>query len=232
MKIHLTTFATLDYQAAQARLHATARECGIDAIDAWNLPRLRATSFYRENAGILEQRRGAGYWLWKPYILLETLRHVAPGDLVLYHDCGKGAGYRLVPFQPLVDLCLAQGGILPGVVLPDVGPNKKWTKRDCFVRMGCDTLPYWDQLQVSAAWGFYQNTPRAMDFVAQWLRWCRDPRVLTDQPNVCGLPNFPEFVDHRHDQSVLTNLTRMRGVAPLVTRGYLGHRIEDVLPVL
>ncbi len=232
MKIHLTTFATPDYQAAQTRLHATARECGVDSIDAWSAERLRATPFYRENAGILSRRRGAGYWLWKPYVLLATLQEAAPGDLVLYHDCGKGAGYRLVPFAPLVDLCLARDGILPGVVLPDVGPNKKWTKRDCFVLMGCDAPPYWDLFQVSAAWGFYRKTPRTVEFVAEWLRWCRDPRVVTDQANVCGLPDFAEFVDHRHDQSVLTNLSRMRGVAPLATNGYLGHRIEDVLPVL
>ncbi len=48
------------------------------------------------------------------------------------------------------------------------------------------------------------NTPWACALVAEWLESCRDRRVLTDEPNTCGLPNLPGFVDHRHDQSVLS----------------------------
>jgi hypothetical protein len=40
--------------------------------------------------------------------------------------------------------------------------------------------------------------------VQEWLAGCEDQRILTDISNACGLPNFPDFVEHRHDQSVLT----------------------------
>ena len=36
---------------------------------------------------------------------------------------------------------------------------------------------------------------------------------LTDMPNIHGLPNLPDFVEHRHDQSVLTILAKQQGVA-------------------
>lgn len=35
------------------------------------------------------------------------------------------------------------------------------------------------------------------EFVATWRGYCEDPRILTDQPNECGLDNFPDFQDRR-----------------------------------
>ena len=52
-----------------------------------------------------------------------------------------------------------------------------------------------------------------MDFFAEWLRHAQDERNLTDAPNQCGLPNYPGFVEHRHDQSILSLLGRREGVA-------------------
>jgi hypothetical protein len=42
--------------------------------------------------------------------------------------------------------------------------------------------------------------------VEEWLTYCMDPRIITDQDNTCGQPNLPEFRDHRHDQSVISLL--------------------------
>jgi hypothetical protein len=36
---------------------------------------------------------------------------------------------------------------------------------------------------------------------------------LTDLPNTCSLPNYPEFRDHRHDQAILSLLARREGVS-------------------
>ena len=42
--------------------------------------------FYEKNKFILNQRRGAGYWLWKPYVILKTLNQMQNGDLLFYLD--------------------------------------------------------------------------------------------------------------------------------------------------
>lgn len=42
--------------------------------------------FYEKNKFILTQRRGAGYWLWKPYVILKTLNEMQNGDLLFYLD--------------------------------------------------------------------------------------------------------------------------------------------------
>src|SRR5690606_32164646 len=45
-----------------------------------------------------------------------------------------------------------------------------------------------------------------------WLRWCQIPQALTDDRVCPEIADFPDFTDHRHDQSILTNLALMRGV--------------------
>ena len=42
--------------------------------------------FASHNENILNRKRGAGYWLWKPYILLQELYLARDGDIVVYSD--------------------------------------------------------------------------------------------------------------------------------------------------
>jgi hypothetical protein len=39
-----------------------------------------------------------------------------------------------------------------------------------------------------------------------WLTYCKDERIITDIPNTCGYGNYPGFIEHRHDQSILSIL--------------------------
>ena len=44
--------------------------------------------FYVMNKFVLDLPRGAGYWLWKPYIIKDALASVEDGDYVFYVDSG------------------------------------------------------------------------------------------------------------------------------------------------
>jgi hypothetical protein len=52
----------------------------------------------------------------------------------------------------------------------------------------------------------------SIEFLEATREAIRDPAVLTDAPNVCGLPNLEGFVEHRHDQSVLTIMAQRWGI--------------------
>ena len=58
----------------------------------------------------------------------------------------------------------------------------------------------------------WKNSAFARAFVREWLMHALDPRVISDHPNVCGLPNHVGFIDHRHDQAILTNLVAKHGL--------------------
>jgi tetratricopeptide (TPR) repeat protein len=207
--ITLVSFSSPAFRSTQEQLSRSALVAGeIDHAVLWTSEELKRTKFYRDHRSLLDRPRGSGYWVWKPFIILNELLAREDGACVLYHDSGRGAGYGFTrsiagfvkhwATRPL--------GILPGTFLQKYGPTRLWTKRDCFHYMDCDSERYWNAPQVTASFSVWWNSAAARDFVRRWLAFAIDPRVVSDYPNVSGLANHPGFFDHRHDQSILSNL--------------------------
>lgn len=224
MKICLVTFASTNtFRRNQFRLNMSALAfAGFTEVGTWDPARLRREAFYQLHHGILSQRRGAGYWLWKPYIILQELKRVDDGDYVVYSDCGRRKQSFSRPIDTMLELCAGNRGVLPGVYIPQCGANRKWTKRDCFVLMGCDREEYWNSCQMQASFSVWKRNEYSISFAKKWLQYCTDARILTDIPNTSGLPDFADFKGHRHDQSVLTNFAIAEGLRGLGDP--LGHR--------
>jgi hypothetical protein len=224
-KIHLVTFATESFLAQQIALEKSALGSGaVDSCDKWSMEALRREPFFEKNRAILTAPRGAGYWLWKPYVIQRALL-TKSADWILYYDAGRRHGHRIRrKLDGLIDWCEQhRTGMLPGVYVPQWGPNSWWTKRDAFVLMNCDHIDYHGTPQVQATFSLWKNDSTSRDFVAEWLRYCEDSRILTDEPNVCGLPNLPGFIEHRHDQSILTLLCKKYSLPVL---GAIDRRFE------
>jgi hypothetical protein len=204
----LVSFATQEFRKQQVHLSRSAINIGIDCVICWHDERLRKEPFFQIHGDIFSWRYGFGCYAWKPYIIHRELCRLPDGEFLIYRDVGrKTYPHRFeLSLKPLLSWCLDHDGILPGVSVPHYGPNKQWTKRDCFVAMDCDTPVYWDHPQVQATFSIWQKNPKALAFVEEWLMWCEKPEVVTDEPNRLGLPNFDEFTGHRWDQSILTNL--------------------------
>ncbi len=228
MRSRLTCFATSEFRVSQDRLIDTAMQCGIDEATAWDETKIRRTEFYRAHGSILNARRGSGYWLWKPYIVALALDAGEDGDIVVYADAG--VSFRK-PLSPLFELCVANGGLLcfrghydghwgqPSIC-------RVWTKRDCFVLMDCDTAAFHELPMLDASLVVAARSDASRRFVAEWLRYCCDPRILSDQENVCGLPNLEGFVEHRHDQSILTLLAARERIRPFRSPGQFGNHLK------
>jgi hypothetical protein len=214
-RVLLLSFATGNFYSQQRALHRSAAKHGLTGNAAWTDIELRKTAFYREHRKILDVPRGAGYWLWKPYLICEELARLESGDFLVYYDVGR----RWMPHKistslaPLLRWCETRnGGILPGTYVPEYGPNMNWTKRECFVLMGCDSPLYWEHPQIQATFSVWQKTPEAADFAAEWLDWCLKPGTLADEVTRPDPPNFPGFQAHRNDQSIITNLALKHGI--------------------
>lgn len=214
-RLALLCYATSGYEAQQRAVVRSAERVGFTDCHAWNRPMLEQTAFYAEHRAMLDSPKGGGYWLWKPFLIARVLGGLRPGDFLVYTDCGY-PWRPLVIRQPLdatLEWCERENqGLLPGAYIPKHGANRCWTKHECFVAMQCDSEPYWRQPQVQATFSVWQKCERAESFVAEWLRWCLEPAALCDERVLPGVSEYPEFVAHRHDQSVLTNLALMRGV--------------------
>ena len=203
--VWLASYATSKFYLSAFRLCRSAWGRGVDRFRLWT-PRDLPADFRRGHKHILRQKRGAGYWLWKPFIILQTMREAAEGDVVIYSDARMEI---LGDLSPLVEIALRNKIVLFSSCL---FLQKEWTKRDAFVLLDADAPRYWDVKQLMAGFMVLQNSARTREFVAKWLAAMSDERVLTDAPNRAGLPNFPGFRDHRHDQSVLTILATRENI--------------------
>ena len=210
MKKVLISFGDEKYEKSLKLLRSTALDVGkVDDVKTYSPEYLKTTDFWRKNSFILQRPRGAGYWIWKPFIILEAFKGLEDGDIVLYSDAGLKVIDNLDPLFEVAKTDTNAGKVL--FKLPAVGvpyhKAKTWTKRDCFVLTGCDYPGYWEADMGNGAVSLWRKSEKNIEFLKEWLRFLRDPRIVTDDPNIAGKPNFLEFRDHRHDQSVLTILS-------------------------
>ena len=192
------------YAAQQDSCKSATRPGGFDSVIPYNRCDLDE-DFKRKNKDILSERKGAGYWLWKPHIILKTMDQCNEGDFIFYTDT---VILWLKSVDPIIEVCR---GVENGIFLFHTDPlpgnmEKFCTKRDTFVYMGCISEKYTDGLPLHAGMQLYRVCEESRFFVAQYLKYCRDRAILTDDENTCGLNNYPGFKFHRHDQSVLSLL--------------------------
>jgi uncharacterized protein YndB with AHSA1/START domain len=208
----LATYADACYCTAQRRQIESAGRFGIDVIRAWSRDTLESTAFYQEHREVLDQRRGSGYWLWKPFIIRETLKEMDDGELLVYSDAGIAI---VASLGPVLALCRdGRDVVLFANHYRDIGENDcaTWTKRDCFVLMDCDEPRFHDGPMVDASFLIVRKSERSTAFIDDWLSYACRSELLTDTPTAGPLPDFPRFIQHRHDQSILALLAIRYGI--------------------
>ena len=194
------------FATAQKFNSKTAYKYGADRVIEYSKEDIDA-DFYDKNKDILDEERGGGFWLWKSYIIHDALCKADYGDYVIYTDSGAAFVDRI---DNLIS-CMERDST--DIMLFSLSnPERKYTKRDTFVLMDCDSADYADSNQRLAGYELYKKTDHAMKFVAEWLGYAQDRRIITDDPNVMGKSNYDGFVDHRHDQSVLSLLSKKWGI--------------------
>lgn len=197
-------FSDINYRENQDWLINYVKKYKIfDDTFAYKKEWLVTTDFYKENKNILDRSRLCGYALWKPYIILETFKNISENDIVVYMDCGD-----IPENNRQLDTFLKQYLKDNNQCFIDsrVNKNKQYTKRDCFVLMDCDSEKYWNDIQQEDGFLAFKKNQFTIDFINEWLFFCKNENIITDIPNICGSPNFPEFIDHRHDQSIISLL--------------------------
>jgi len=157
--------------------------------------------FYDNNNKILDLQKGAGYWLWKPHLLLKYLNNsTIDNEMIVYCDSGD-----YIEDQSLdkAENILKENDIF---LIKSPFSHTQWTKRDCFVLTDCDNEFYWNANHIYSATSYWKNNAYSKKFIKEWLDFCSDENILTDLDNISGKNNFNDFIEHRYDQSVLTNM--------------------------
>lgn len=172
--------------------------------------------FQQAHGSILNAKtRGYGFWLWKPHLLLQELES-SSADFVCYLDAGcvlnstsPTAVDRLKYYVDFAD----QNTVMT-MELSDQ-PETMWTKSSLFEYL---EVPQSDQergiRQATAI--ILKNDKAGREIVKQWLSIAttRNYEFLDDSPS--SSPINGNFKNHRHDQSILSCLTKVNGIPAII----------------
>lgn len=161
-------------------------------------------TFYSLNKEILNSKRGAGYWLWKPYIIYNNLLRLSPNDILIYTDAGVEIVNNLDFIIDRMDSDIFLFG--------NNYRHLDWCKMDAMNTI----LPNWHSTfsqankQVQASGIFLRNTDFARAFVGEWLKYCQVDGFINDSQSIAA--NYATFQEHRHDQALLTCVAYKHGI--------------------
>ena len=191
----LITFATDNMSNAANQLMESCFKFGIDEF-SWFKPEHIDPFFRKANKQVLDQPRGAGYWLWKPYIILKSMMEMKAGDVLVYADAGLYLNANIDHIIKTMDQDVSLFG--------NTHPHVRWCKAYCLYKMGMqDISPSQEQVQASVI--LFKITRETFDFVKEWLLWGQFKGMIDDTPSEDYIERH-DFIEHRHDQAILTNL--------------------------
>lgn len=200
MRIYFLTYSDEFYAKSRDFCAWTAKHIGgFDEIIISG-PQDLDESFKKKNASILSYKRGVGLWLWKPYVILKTLKKLNNGDILFYSDAGacfiRSARKIIESMQQDIWCC----------DIPTV--EEQFTKAACFTALDCVGGGYSKSCQRIATFFAIRKSAETMDFVTKWLEACENIDLI--YPEERSEEN-PLLLSHREDQSIFSLLTKKYG---------------------
>ena len=152
---------------------------------------------------IQNNRRGYGYWLWKPYIINKTLKNMKDGDILLYSDCGceikKSKKNEFNIFFEIVKKDY--------IISTYSCPEKDWNKMDLILKLNMlIDKELNDPMQHHATTIMFLVNNETKHLVNEWYNLACDYHNIDDTPSISQ--NLSCFKEHRHDQSIFSLLTK------------------------
>ena len=160
--------------------------------------------------------RGYGYWVWKPYIILKALKELPEGGILLYLDAGchlnNHAQKKLEKyFLELITDKLGVKAFPVSRLKKRLELEKNWTKGDVFNYLACRKMKEITlSAQIEATHILCKKCASSVQFINKWYDIIeKNYSLVTDKPSISH--NFPDFIEHRHDQSIFSVLFKMNG---------------------
>ncbi len=201
--IYVITYADEKYKATQNYCEYTAYKYGANTVykfDKFDIDK----NFMNNNNAILDLPKGGGYWLWKPYFINKVMNECNEGDWIIYTD---SALYFNRNLKEHLDAYIRQNKKF--IVQETRFLEKQFTKADVLEALDCNDSKYINSKQIAATVIVMQNCQESKEIVAEWLKYSQNKKLITDE---IIIPNCKEFIENRHDQSLLSLICKKRMV--------------------
>ena len=206
--LHFLTFGTPDYKKQLDRIsHEASLFEMFNTITAASLSDLD-NDFMRKHSMFMQNNpRGYGFWIWKPQIVLQKLREINDGDVLVYADSGCNLNYHGKDrMNEYIEYAKSRSNT--GVVCFQMPPHKE----KCYTKLAVfDYLKahqYADYFQIHATSFIIRKCGLSMSLVTDWSNMTQMYNYIDEHDRMLQIR---EFIDFRHDQSIWSILNRLYG---------------------
>ena len=206
--IHIVNFSHGCCKLAQELCNKKARELGADQIFSLTLDTLSAPE--RVKSQIRNNKRGAGWWVFKPYAIKQVLMDpsVKENDIIVYMDAST---YLTKPVDNLRELMRDRSFCVTKIS----HLQKTWTKGNAAVAIsGQDLQTYCRQRgnnkTLFTCFICIKNDPVGNSIIDDWSYWMDPYRVELYNDSSSPVGNCSGFKESRHDQMILCLLLEQK----------------------
>ena len=160
------------------------------------------TEYWGKHRDFIENnQRGYGYYIWKSWVVKRTMENMKNDDILVYVDAGCTINtYAKKRLEEYVDMVRkSKHGIISFQM--DLS-SQKYTKIELFDYMEVSQEDR-TKKQFVAGILILRKNENTMKIVNEWYRVSHIPEMINDERSMI---QHPDFIDHRHDQSILSIL--------------------------
>lgn len=176
--------------------------------------------FWNEHVSFIHSnKRGFGYWIWKPFLILKCLEEMKEGEGLLYLDGGCHLNLNeasILKLKNYFHIAENKGMLVTQLYDGQFGfeslTEKSWTKKELLDLLEVSE-PDRNSGQFQSGIIFVINNSDNRKLIARWLELCKTSNygLLTGKSLV--EQNYSTFIEHRFDQSIFSALAKNRGIA-------------------
>lgn len=230
----LVNYAHNGYLKSQDECSAIALKLGgIDKVISMGFDDLSA-DFRKKNRVILSQERGAGWWCWKPEVILRALEKIDSDDILIYSDSGwkfKDSIHCLLPYLEHNHFILSEA--IPRIEGMKSGHRTVLTdcKRYCLDYYGI-TPDSNEAMGVLTSGGLImmRKSHYVISFMEKWRADMTHDLLMIDDRTDIPKPEYAEFMRHMNDMGPLNCLLALTGGFHAITREARCQFMERIWP--
>ncbi|NQX37644.1 hypothetical protein SAMN05421820_103361 [Pedobacter steynii] len=224
MKIHLISYGDMRYEVQREFFKESALFSSFfDEVTMFTNEDLEVT-FTERFYEILQFSKGGGYMIWKPYFIKRVLDLLEEGDILIYCDAGCMINdWGKERFKEYIEKLISSE---TGIITFEMELKEyQYTKREVFEYFNV-SKEIINSKQIISGIILIRKCTHTCMMIDKWNQTLYDnPWLFTDKLDPES--QHPDFIAHRHDQSIFSVILKMYGAEVLPDETYFDDFMRE-----
>ncbi len=223
MKKKFITYGSNQFRQSALRISEEAKSLNIfDETQRYDFPDLPAA--LKASPLFLDDKKG-GYWIWKAFVIYDSLKRLNEGDILVYADSGCELKNNITGWNEKFDYLKSNDAVFFqyrdnknygwnhfNPAYTDSPKLKYWIKKrtiDHFQAIFSNDTSWLEKNKLMAGFILIKKNQLTIQLIKDWLDiMLFYPELVIDPLIDERHEQLPGFSSHRHDQSILSIIVR------------------------